>query len=383
MLGGREPEAASPDNTAPHEAEPNETASDDAAPDDAERSDTELKDTELKDTELKDTGPKGASSPESPTDLSKPSLKAVVKRSGTEFKSDHLTVLAAALTYYGVLSVLPGLIVLFAILGLLGKSTTHDLVTHVQSVAPGSSAHFIRSLINQAQSDKKDAGVGAIIGIVIAFWSASGYVNAFRQASNIIYGIEEGRPIWKTLPLRLAVTLVAVVILILSAVIVVVSGPVAKQVGDAVGAGNVAVTVWGIVKWPVLFVLVSVLLAVLFWASPNAKQGSFKWISPGGLIATAAWLIVSALFAVYVVNFSSYNKTYGSLAGIVIFLIWLWLTNIALLFGAEVNAELDHGRAIAEGLPEDVRPFAVPRDTRKMSEADKQAVEEAQAARTN
>jgi membrane protein len=319
--------------------------------------------------------------PESPTDLSKPSLKSVVKRSASEFKSDHLTVLAAALTYYGVLSVLPGLIVLFAVLGLLGKGTTHDLIGHVQSVAPGSSAHFIRSLIDQAQADKKDAGVGAIVGIVIAFWSASGYVNAFRQASNIIYGIEEGRPVWKTLPLRLGITLVAVVMLILSAVIVVVSGPIARQVGDAIGAGSVAVTVWGIAKWPVLFVLVSVLLAVLFWASPNAKQGGFKWVSPGGLMATAAWLVVSGLFAVYVVNFSSYNKTYGSLAGIVIFLIWLWLTNIALLFGAEVNAELDHGRAIAEGLPEDVRPFAVPRDTRKLSDGEKRAVEEAQAAR--
>jgi len=313
--------------------------------------------------------------PKRPGDLSRPSKMAVLKRAGTQFKGDNLTILAAALTYYGVLSIVPGLVVLFAILGLVGKGTTHQLVTQVQSVAPGSSAHFVRTLITQAQSNKRDAGIGAILGILIALWSASSYVGAFRRAANIIYGIGEGRTVWKTLTIRLGVTIVSVVILVISAVMVVVSGPIAKQVGDAIGAGHATVLVWNIAKWPVLFVLISLLLAILFWASPNAKQGGFKWISPGGLVATGGWLVVSALFAVYVVNFSSYNKTYGSLAGVVIFLVWLWLTNIALLFGAEVNAELDHGRAIAEGLPEDVQPFAQPRDTRKLDDDEKRAVE--------
>jgi membrane protein len=319
--------------------------------------------------------------PSRPSELSEPSLFAVMKRAGKEFKHDNLTVLAAALTYYGILSIVPGLIVLFAILGLLGSNTTHHLVQQVQSVAPGSSAHFVRTLIKQAQADKKDAGIGAVVAILIALWSASGYVGAFRKASNIIYGIGEGRPLWKTLPLRFGVTIVAVVILVVAAVITVVSGPIAKQVGDSIGAGSTAVLVWNIVKWPVLFLLVSLLLAILFWASPNAKQGGFRWISPGGIIATVGWVAVSGLFALYVVNFSSYNKTYGSLAGVVIFLVWLWLTNIALLFGAEVNAELDHGRAMAEGLPEDVEPFAIPRDTRKLSDEDQLAVDEAEAAR--
>ncbi len=239
----------------------------------------------------------------------------------------------------------------------------------------------MHSLISQAQHHKGGAGITAIVGLVIALWSTSSYVNAFRQASNIIYGIGEGRPIWKTIPLRLGVTVVAVVVLVVSAAIVVVSGPVANQVGNAVGAGRVAVVVWDVAKWPVLLILVSVLLAVLFWASPNAKQGGIRWISPGGIIATLLWLAVSALFALYVTNFSSYEKTYGSLAGVVIFLVWLWLTNVALLLGAEVNAEFEHARAIADGLPEDVRPFAEPRDTRKLDEGDRQAVEKAQAAR--
>jgi membrane protein len=316
-----------------------------------------------------------------PSELSGSSKTAVFRRAAAEFKSDNLTTLAAALTYYAVLSVVPGLIVLISILGLVGRNVASRVESQVQSLAPGSSAAFVHSLITQAQHHKSGAGITLAVGLVIALWSTSSYVNAFRQASNIIYGIGEGRPIWKTIPLRLGVTAVAVIVLVVGACIVVVSGPVANQVGNAVGAGRAAVLVWDIAKWPVLLILVSFLLAILFWASPNAKQGGIRWISPGGIFATILWLVISALFALYVTNFSSYDKTYGSLAGVVIFLVWLWLTNVALLLGAEVNAEFEHGRAIAEGLPDDVRPFAEPRDTRKLSEGDRRAVEEAQAAR--
>ncbi len=316
-----------------------------------------------------------------PSQLSGPSKRAVFKRAASEFRNNNLTTLAAALTYYAVLSVVPGLIVLVSILGLVGHNVAGRVTAQVQSLAPGSSAAFVRSLITQAQHHKNGAGITAIIGLVIALWSASSYVNAFRHASNSIYGIGEGRPIWKTVPLRLGVTAVAVIVLVISAGIVVVSGPVANQVGEVVGAGHAAAVVWGIVKWPILLILVSLLLAILFWASPNAKQGGIRWISPGGIVATVLWIVISVLFALYVTNFSSYDKTYGSLAGVVIFLVWLWLTNIALLMGAEVNAEFDHGRAIADGLPEDVRPFVEPRDTRKLDEDDRRAVEEAQATR--
>ena len=327
------------------------------------------------------TPPEESAAADGPSELSGPSKKAVVRRAAKEFRNDNLTTLAAALTYYAVLSVVPGLIVLISVVGLVGHNVASRVTSQVESLVPGSSAAFVHSLISQAQHHKGGAGITAIVGLVIALWSTSSYVNAFRQASNIIYGIGEGRPIWKTIPLRLGVTVVAVVVLVVSAAIVVVSGPVANQVGNAVGAGRVAVVVWDVAKWPVLLILVSVLLAVLFWASPNAKQGSIRWISPGGIIATLLWLAVSALFALYVTNFSSYEKTYGSLAGVVIFLVWLWLTNVALLLGAEVNAEFEHARAIADGLPEDVRPFAEPRDTRKLDEGDRQAVEKAQAAR--
>lgn len=318
--------------------------------------------------------------PESPTELSRPSLWSVLKRARVEFSNDHVTDLAAALTYYGILAIVPGLIVLLSVLGLTGTNT-HQVTSQVSNVAPGSAGKLVQTLIHQAQSHHSGAGIAAIAGIVVALWSASGYVAAFMRASNRVYDIGEGRPIWKKAPVRLGVTLFAILLLVAMAVIVVVTGPVARSIGNTIGAGSAAVTIWEIVKWPVLVVLISLLLAVLFWAAPNARQAGIKWISPGGVVATVVWLIISALFALYVTYFSSYNKTYGSLAGIVVFLVWLWLTNISLLFGLEINAELEHQRAIAEGLPEDVEPFAEPRDTRKLSDEHRRAVERMQEAR--
>ncbi len=325
--------------------------------------------------------PEKPNEPDSPTDLPSSSLVDVLKRARQEFRNDHLTDLAAALTYYAVLSVVPGLILLISILGLLGPDTTKQVVAQAGSIAPGSSAQMVQTLIAQAQSNRTGAGIGAVLAIIVALWSASGYVAGFMRASNRIYDIGEGRPIWKTLPIRIGLTILAVVVIVISVVIVVVSGPVAQQIGDIIGAGDTTVLIWNIVKWPVLFVLVSLLLAILFWAAPNAKQGGIRWVSPGGVVAVLLWVGVSALFALYVTHFASYDKTYGSMAGVVIFLVWLWLTNIAILLGAEINAELDRGRAIAEGMPDDVEPFAVPRDTRKLDEEETQAVQHAQAQR--
>lgn len=318
---------------------------------------------------------------ERPTDLPAPSMKAVVRRALREFQRDQLTDLAAALTYYGVLAIVPGLIVVISLVGLLGPQATSQVVSQVSAIAPGSSAQFVHTLVTQAQSDRTGAGVGAILGLLVAVWSASGYVAAFMRASNRVYDIGEGRPVWQTIPVRIGVTVVAMVILVLSTAIALVSGPVARQTGGLLGLGDVAVTAYSIVKWPVLVLLLSVLLAILFWASPNARQGGVAWVSPGGLVAVLLWAVVSAIFAVYVANFSSYDKTYGSLAGVVIFLVWLWLSNLALLLGAEINAELDHARAIAAGLPEDEETFAVPRDTRKLDEDERRAVERAMRQR--
>ncbi|MFG2051032.1 YihY/virulence factor BrkB family protein [Micromonospora sp. NPDC048935] len=305
--------------------------------------------------------------PDSPTDLPGSGWKAALRRTVSEFQDDSLTDWAAALTYYGVLSIFPGLLVLISILGLLGTSATEGVRDTVDQAVPNDSVkQIINGAITTAHDNGGLASLAAIIGVVAAFWSASGYIAAFMRASNSIYDVPEGRPIWKTLPIRLGVTAVVGVLLLASAVIVVFTGSLAETVGDVVGLGSAAVTAWDVAKWPVLLLLVSLMFAILYWASPNARHGGFRWVSPGGVLAVVIWLVISGLFALYVSNFGSYNKTYGALAGVIIFLVWLWLSNIAILLGAEFDAELERGRAIAAGHGVDDEPYVELRDDRKL-----------------
>lgn len=305
--------------------------------------------------------------PDNPTQLKGRSWGGALKRTFKEFKDDNLTDWAAALTYYGVLSIFPALIVLVSLLGLIGNSATQPLLDNLGSVAPGPAKDIFTDAIKNLQGNGGASGVFFIIGLLGAIWAASGYVSAFMRASNAIYDIEEGRPIWKTLPVRVGLTVLLMVLTAISAVAVTLSGGLAQEAGGLVGVGDTAVQVWNIAKWPVLILFVSFMFAVLYWAAPNVKQPGFKWLSPGSVLAVIGWIIASVAFAFYVANFSSYNKTYGALAGPVIFLVWLWISNIMILLGAEFNAELERGRRIEEGMrPEDQEPFAEPRDTRKM-----------------
>jgi membrane protein len=305
--------------------------------------------------------------PDEPTDLGAGGWWAALKRTVREFKEDNLTDWAAALTYYGVLAIFPALLVLTSILGLVGESATQPLIDELGKVAPGPAKEIFTNAIENLQGEQGAAGVIFIVGLLGALWSASGYVSAFMRASNAIYDMEEGRPIWKTLPVRVGLTLVLLVLLAVTTLAVVLTGGLAKEVGNLIGLGDTAVTVWNIAKWPVLLLVVSFMFALLYWAAPNVKQPGFRWVSPGGILAVLGWLIASAAFAFYVSNFGSYNKTYGALGGVIVFLVWLWISNIMILFGAEFNAELERGRAIEGGMrPEDREPFAEPRDTRKM-----------------
>jgi len=308
-----------------------------------------------------------ATAPDKPTDLDSSSWKEVLKRTVREFKEDELVDRAAALTYYGVLAIFPAILALVSILGLVGKSATQPLIDNLAKVAPQQANGILSTTIANLQKSQGSGGILFIVGIAVALWSASGYVAAFMRASNGIYEIEEGRPIWKTAPVRLGVTLVLVVLLVITALGVVVTGGIANQAGDLLGIGKSAVRVWDIAKWPVLLLIVSVMFAILYWASPNVKQPGFRWFTPGGIVAVVVWVIASAAFAFYVANFSSYNKTYGALGGVIIFLVWLWLSNIAVLLGAEFNAELERGRQIEAGHPPDKEPFLEPRDTQKMT----------------
>jgi membrane protein len=304
--------------------------------------------------------------PDAPTGLKARSWAGVLKRTVTEFKEDNLTDWAAALTYYGILAIFPALLVLVSILGLIGESATQPLLDNLGSVAPGPAQDIFSSAIRNLQGSKGAAGIFFIVGLAGALWSASGYVAAFMRASNSIYDIEEGRPVWKTLPTRVGLTLVLLVLLAISAVAVTLSGGLAKEVGGVFGLSDTAISVWNIAKWPVLLLVVSFMFALLYWAAPNVKHPKFRWISPGGVLAVIGWVIASLAFAFYVANFGSYNKTYGALAGPIVFLVWLWISNIMVLLGAEFNAELERGRAIEAGMPKGQEPFVEPRDTRKL-----------------
>jgi len=304
--------------------------------------------------------------PDSPTDLPGRGWWQTLRRAVREFNEDAVTDWAAALTYYGVLSIFPGLLVLVAALGLFGPRTTDQIRQTIDSVTPGQVGQILDNAIGQVQANRGSAGVVAIVSLVVAFWSASGYIAAFIRAANAIYDVPEGRPVWKTLPIRLGLTAVVGVMLVVSALIVVFTGGLADRLAQLLGLGSTVVTVWSIAKWPVLVVLVALMLAILYWAAPNARLGGFRWVSPGGAVAVLAWILVSGGFAVYVANFASYNKTYGAIAGVVVLLVWLWLTNIAILLGAEIDAELERARAIAAGHEPDAEPYVELRDDRKL-----------------
>ncbi|AZM93838.1 YihY/virulence factor BrkB family protein [Streptomyces sp. W1SF4] len=308
--------------------------------------------------------------PDRLSELPKRSWKAVLRGTLKEFKDDELADRAAALTYYGVLALFPALLVLVSLLGVAGESATRQVLDNLQKLTPGAARDVIGNAVQQLQGN---AGIGsllAIVGLLVAIWSASGYVAAFIRASNAVYDMPEGRPVWKVLPLRVGLTVVLMILAVVSALIVVFTGTLARQAGSALGVGDTAMTVWAIAKWPVLLVLVTVMIALLYWAAPNAKGRGFKWVTPGSCLALVIWMVASAGFAFYVANFGSYNKTYGTLAGVIIFLVWLWITNLAVLLGLEFDAEMVRQRAIAGGHPADEEPYVEPRDTREWSEED-------------
>ncbi|MEV5490231.1 YihY/virulence factor BrkB family protein [Streptomyces bobili] len=302
--------------------------------------------------------------------LPKRSWMAVLKGTVKEFKDDELTDRAAALTYYGVLALFPALLVLVSLLGIAGRSATDEVLENIQKLAPGPARDILTDAVTQLQGRSGIGSVMALVGIVLAVWSASGYVAAFIRSANAVYDVPEGRPVWKVLPVRVGVTVLLLVLAVLSALIVVFTGDLARRAGTALGIGDTALTVWSIAKWPVLVVLVTIMIALLYWATPNVKGRGFRWITPGSVLALLIWLIASAGFAFYVANFASYNKTYGTLAGVIVFLVWLWISNIAILLGLEFDAELARQRAVAGGLPPDEEPYVPPRDTRAWSEED-------------
>ena len=312
-----------------------------------------------------DTRDREAEAADSPIELERSSWKGVARRTVREFREDSLTDWAAALTYYAILSIFPALIVLVSLLGLIGAAATDPLLENLRAVAPGPAQEIFTNAIEGLQRSQGAAGVLLVVGLAAALWSASSYIGAFTKAANRIWDVEEGRPVWKTIPLRLAVTVVLLVLIVLSCIGVVVSGGLAEEVGGLLGLGDTAVTAWEIAKWPVIVLIVSLMFSILYYATPNVRQPGFRWVTPGGLLAVVLWILASAAFAFYIANFGSYNKTYGTLGGVIAFMVWLWITNIVVLLGAELNAEIERGRQIEAGQSPGREPFLPPREEAK------------------
>ena len=320
--------------------------------------------------------PDDSRKPDSPDDLHKRSWGYVLKKTLREFGSDQCTDLAASLTYYAVLAIFPGLLAVVSLLGIFGQAetTTKAMLDLLSQLGSASVADTLRGPIEELAGSQA-AGFAFVAGVLGALWSASGYVGGFGRAMNRIYNIDEGRPSWKLRPTMLAITAFTVVLIVVAGLILVLSGDVAETVGDVIGLGSTAVFVWSIVKWPVLLLIVVLVVAVLFYFSPNVKQPKFRWMSMGSLLAIVIWMIASVGFGFYVGNFSNYNKTYGSLGAVIVFLLWLWITNLALLFGAEFDAEIERGRELQAGMKAEKDILLPPRDT---AQSDKKQAKVAQ-----
>ncbi|HEY6731106.1 MAG TPA: YihY/virulence factor BrkB family protein [Solirubrobacterales bacterium] len=301
-------------------------------------------------------------------EASKTGLLPTLKRTLTEFQEDNLSDWAAALTYYGLLALFPALIAMVSLIGIFGdpQTTTAKLTEIITELGPESGAETFEGPIKSIVENQSAAGFAFVAGLGIALWSASGYVGAFTRASNIIYETPEGRPFWKLRPLQIAVTLAMIVIMALLAIGLVLTGPVVEAVAGPVGLSSTAVDIWNIAKWPVMAALFILMVDFLYYTTPNVKIRGFKWVTPGAIVAIVVWALASALFAFYVSNFGSYDKTYGTLAGLVVLLLWFWITNLAILFGHQLNAERERSAEIEEGLPRAEKEIQLePRDEPK------------------
>ena len=308
--------------------------------------------------------PDDPSKPESPPDLTGPTWRYALRKTLREFQTHDVTDLAAALTYWAVLAVAPAALALVSLLGVFGngEQIVTDVMDTVQQIAPGLDLAAVRPVVENLAS-QQGAGLALLGGLLLALWSASGYVNAFARAMNRIYQVDEGRPIWKLRPVLLLVTLVLLVLVAIICAAMVLSGSVAQAIGSAVGLSELAVSLWNIAKWPVIVVLVALTIAILYYATPNVQQPRFRWISVGSLVAILAWALATLGFGLYVVHFGRYGQTYGALAGVIVFLLWLWLTNNALLFGAELNAEMERARELQAGIEAEQTIQLPPKDT--------------------
>jgi membrane protein len=320
--------------------------------------------------------------PDSPPDLHKRSWWYTTKMAFAEFKRDQCSDLAAALTFYAISAVFPAFIVLASLVSLIGQNqrTADALVRLIEDLGQQNVADQLRGPITEL-ANAPGGGFALVIGALLALWSASAYVGAFGRAMNRVYEIDEGRPVWKLRPLNILVSLILIVgaaILLLSATL---TGAFAEQIGHRLGLGGSVVTAWSYIKWPVMLAVMAILIAVLYYATPNVRQPRFRWMSIGALLAIVLWVAASVGFGYYVRTFGHYDRTYGTLGGTIVVLLWLWLTNAALLFGAEFDAELERARELEAGIEAEETLQLPPRDTTVSDKAAEKLAEDIEEGR--
>nr|WP_209436350.1 YihY/virulence factor BrkB family protein [Kocuria subflava] len=315
--------------------------------------------------------PDNSSKPENPTQVSKRSWKYIFKRSLAEFTQDGCTDLAASLTYFTVLSVFPGLLAVVSLLGVFGQGQqTADAITEfLAGRVPEELNTLLEPTITNLTQATGAGIVALIIGVASGLWTASGYVGAFSRAMNRVYDVSEGRTFIKHKASMLAVTLFVVVTVVLIFLMVLLSGSIARTLGDAIGLGETSVMVWNIAKWPVVLLLLILLVAVLYYATPNVQQPKFKWVSPGAVFAIIGVIVAAVGFSIYATQFASQADTYGVIGGVILGLLGIWIFNNVLLFGAEIDAELQRGRELEAGLPSEEMLHLPPRDVKAVTKA--------------
>lgn len=315
--------------------------------------------------------PAAAKKPSHLRQLTRRSWRYLLRRSLRELLRNECPDLAAGLTYYAVLAVLPGLIALVSLLGVLGQgeSSRTTMLEVAGRVVPASGLDIIAPVLVRLTESSATIW-GLALGIAIALWFVSRYVAAFSRAMNRIYDIGEGRPIWKLEPLLFGITAIIGLLSSAAVLLLIISGPLAEAIGDVLGLHHTAVLVWSVAKWPVLLIIVVISVALLYSFAPNVRQPRFRWLSPGAILAILTWVLASVLFGLYVASSSRFGATYGSLSGVIIFLVWLWLTNTALLLGAVLDAEVERARELQAGIAAEKDLRLPARDHRASTKAD-------------
>lgn len=288
---------------------------------------------------------------DSPAQLSRDDWRVILTRTWHEFRINQVYDIAAALTYYAVLATFPAILATLALLGIFGsaEAVTNDVLRVIEELGGSSVIDPLREAIEQLLN-ASHAASAFIVGLVGALWATSGFVGAFGRGLNRIYGVEEGRPFWRKRPVMIGISAILLVLATISGFAIVLTGPIAESAARVLGLDEGVVFWWDLGKLPVLAAIAIFVIALLYWAAPNVKRRNLRWFSVGAVAALLSWMIATVVFGSYALGFGSYERTYGVLGGAVAFLLWLWLSNLAMVFGAVLDTEVERARQLRAGI---------------------------------